>query len=146
MSSRYTDIHIELKLTPNSNAEAGIAFICCCLPAAVGQFKFFRDRAYGSSRSADRQETASTGSNLKSFASRHGFGRSKNTSTTQTATDEVELVAHAQGNSVSVSGEKGNGTYDGGIMRKVDVTHAVSFTGDGDSDGISRSESKADSC
>lgn len=145
MSLRYTGIWIDPKLTANSNAEAGIAFICCCLPAAVGQFKFFRDRAYGSSRSAERRETASIGSNLKSFASRHGFGRNKDNNTTQTATDEVELVTHAQGNSVSVSGEKGDGTCDSGIMRKVEVTHAVSYTGDGDSDGISRSGSKADS-
>lgn len=53
-------------------------------------------------------------------------------------------MPHAQGNSVSISGEKNTAQSDG-IMRKVEVTHAVSYTADGDSDGISRSESKAES-
>lgn len=132
-------------LTVHSNAEAGIALICTCLPAAVGQFKFLRDRVgYGSSRGTKTREATSSAGDLNLTSTRRGDnGKKKKTMAgTVTSLDEVELVTHAQGGST----HDRDGMDAHGIVRKVEVTHAVTYASD-DFDGygkddISRAESK----
>jgi hypothetical protein len=121
-------------LTTHSNAEAGIALICNCLPATVGQFRYLRDHTGCSSARHRTLELRginpfSTGG---SAATSSGAAATRNSlkmffpsTQPQTALDEVELVANAQGNAMS----EWESVEFSGIMRKVEVSHAVSFKG-----------------
>jgi hypothetical protein len=92
-------------LTDHSNAEAGIALICTCLPAAVGQFKFLRDRlghssAQRTSELLDNQFSTTKSAAVSSAAHRNTV-RKFYQSRPEASFDEMELVANAQGNSTS---------------------------------------------
>jgi hypothetical protein len=115
-------------LTSHSNAEAGIALICTCLPAAVGQFKFLRDRiGYSSAHRTRDNNNFSTGdtaaTSSAAAAPRNKMQMFYSSTRPQTSFDEMELVANAQGNATS---ERESVRFSG-IMRKVEVSHAVSF-------------------
>jgi hypothetical protein len=114
---------IPLTIRSHSNAEAGLALICTCLPAFVAQFRHLESAVrYGSSRS--RNEITSEG-NKAEFQRSFAFGTSRTDCGTDSAlwSDEVELVSNAQGRSA-------NGGDDGshkGILRKTEVTHVVTY-------------------
>lgn len=124
-------------LTDISNAEAGIALICTCLPAAVGQFKFLRDRlGYSSAHHTTelRDNTFSTANTtLVSSTAHRSTAKKFYLSRQEASLDEMELVTNAQSTSPS---ERDVARFSGnGIMRKVEVCHAVSYTGkDSDDD------------
>lgn len=127
------------QLTDCSNAEAGIALICTCLPAAVGQFKWLRDRVgYSSAQRTTslRDNHFSAGqSAVASSAAPRNTVKKFYQSRPEASFDEVELVANAQGNARS---ERDVVRFSG-IMRKVEVRHAVSYTSK-DSDGDSKAD------
>jgi hypothetical protein len=110
------------------NAEAGIALICTCLPAFVAQFNILRDRVgYGSSRSrgTDNPGESSGSPRLSSFRhSNLGTMKSKKHHDPETWSDEAELVTQVR----SSMDHESNKT--GGIVRRVDVTHTVTYAGD----------------
>jgi hypothetical protein len=116
------------KLMSDSNAEAGIALICTCLPAFVAQFNILRDRVgYGSSRGADVRYEASDTHKLSTFKSVHmGTGKAKKHGGLQTWSDEAELVTQVK------SSLEREPTQPGGIVRRVEVTHMVTYASDSD--------------
>lgn len=105
----------------------------------MGQFKFLRDKvAYGSSNNTGGHYNTNSSANMTN--TRKTAARRKWQEDTRTSLDEVELVAHAQGNATPA-----NGLDHTGIMRKVEVTHAVSYYGsDASSDKASKAESKSE--
>jgi hypothetical protein len=115
-------------LMKDRNAEAGIALICTCLPAFVAQFNILRDRVgYGSSRSrgTDNPGESSGSPRLSSFRhSNLGTMKSKKHHDPETWSDEAELVTQVR----SSMDHESNKT--GGIVRRVDVTHTVTYAGD----------------
>lgn len=135
-------------LIRRSNAEAGLALICTCLPAFVGQFKFLRSRVrYGSSRTTtELHDTASGSGKLgTSKSAHHGTGRKRYQNDCSASLDEIELVPHAERQGLTHA--QGNATPDrdteqvSGIVRKLEVTHAVSYAID-DTDRSSKAESR----
>jgi hypothetical protein len=126
-----------LLLSDHSNAEAGIALICTCLPAAVGQFKFLRDRlGYSSAQLTNElldNQFSTTNSAVASSAAHRNAVRKYYHSRPEASFDEMELVANAQGNSTSDQ----DTVRFSGIMRKVEVRSAASYTSK-DSDGESK--------
>lgn len=116
--------------------------ICCCLPAAVGQFKFLRDRVgYGSSNNTGGHYNTDSSANMTNLTTRKAAARRKWEENTRTSLDEVELVANAQGGGTTQEREADHP----GIMRKVEVTHAVSYYGsDASSENASKAERKSD--
>jgi hypothetical protein len=133
-----SDVRVsEMVLSPLSrvlirdrNAEAGIALICTCLPAFVAQFNILRDRVgYGSSRSrgTDNAGESSGGPRLSSFRhSNLGTMKSKKHHDPETWSDEAELVTQVRSSMERESNKSG------GIVRRVEVTHTVTYAGDSD--------------
>lgn len=119
------------ELTPCSNAEAGIALICTCLPAFVAQFNILRDRVgYGSSRGTDGRYEASGAQRLSAFKSAHlGTGKSRKHGGLQTWSDEAELVTQVKSSLERDSPRSPSGV---GIVRRVEVTHTVTYASDSD--------------
>lgn len=115
------------KLTRFSNAEAGIALICTCLPAFVAQFNILRDRVgYGSSRGTDGRYEASGVQRLSTFKSAHlGTGKSRRHDDLQTWSDEAELVTQVKS---SLEQDSKRPTSGVGIVRRVEVTHTVTYS------------------
>jgi hypothetical protein len=129
-----------------SNAEAGLALICTCLPAFVAQFRILGSAVrsshhYGSSTSKSRKtaglnETTADGdagqsdfSRAFNFSlSRTRVGQSQPTSGNAPWNDEVELVSNAQGRrSMHDESEEAAEESHSGIMRKTEVTHVVTY-------------------
>ena len=136
-----SDVRVSrLAPSPNSrvlirvrNAEAGIALICTCLPAFVAQFNIMRDRVgYGSSRSrgnTDNPGESSGGARLSTFRhSNLGTMKSKKHHDPETWSDEAELVTQVRSSMDPESNKAG------GIVRRVEVTHTVTYA-DGSDDG-----------
>lgn len=110
----------------SSNAEAGLALICTCLPAFVAQFRHLESAVrYGSSARSRNPITAES-NNKGEFAGSLAFGTSRTECGTDSAlwSDEVELVGNAQGTSAQGSDDGGSHR---GIMRKTEVTHVVTY-------------------
>ena len=112
-----------------SNAEAGIALICTCLPAFVAQFNILRDRVgYGSSRGTDARYEASGAHKLSTFKSAHlGTGKPKKNGGLETWSDEAELVTQVKSSLEREPAQPGSG-----IVRRVEVTHTVTYASDSD--------------
>ncbi|KAF9734176.1 hypothetical protein PMIN01_08519 [Paraphaeosphaeria minitans] len=131
---------IFLQVVLSGNAEAGIALICTCLPALVVQFNMLKTRAgYGSSRTrttglGDNTSGAHKLSTLNS--SRYGPGQDKYNVDLEASSDEAGLVSHAQGSS-----SQEDAAQFSGIMRKVEVTHTVTYE-TSDCDKVSQAESR----
>lgn len=128
-------------LTGCSNAEAGLALICTCLPAFVGQFRQLESRIrYGSARSRNAEINEITSDGDKSEFPRafvRGTSKARCQSNAAQSPDEVELVAHAQGTST----QEGDIQQHNGILRQVEVTHKISYTTES-SDTYSKAESQ----
>jgi hypothetical protein len=130
----------ELKLMNDSNAEAGIALICTCLPAFVAQCEsdtgtysinnvnsyvvnILKERAgYSSNRGTNGLSGTHKLSALKS--GHLGTGRTKKYGEFETWSDEAELVTQ-----VKSSMEREPAQPDG-ITRRVEVTHTVTYARD----------------
>lgn len=110
-----------------SNAEAGLALICTCLPAFVGEFRHFKGRV----RHAISTVLNTSSDNVMAEGEKTKPLRSFTFSTSSTryeandipCNDEVELVINAQGGSIDEDDEPSHG----GIMRKTEVTHVVTY-------------------
>lgn len=111
----------------DSNAEAGIALICTCLPAFVAQFNILRDRVgYGSSGATD-----GGGYKLSALRSAHlGTTKSRKNGRLETWSDEAELVTQ-----IKSSLERQPVQPGGGIVRKVEVSHIITYAGNESDDG-----------
>ena len=120
------------QLTRNSNAEAGIALICTCLPAFVAQFNILRDRVgYGSSRETGDLYVTSGAHKLSDFKSAHlGTGKAKKHGGLETWSDEAEHVTQ-----IKSSMEREPAQSGGGIVRRVEVTHTVTYAASDSDDG-----------
>lgn len=121
---------VRIQLISDSNAEAGIALICTCLPAFVARFNILRDRVgYGSSRGTDARYEASATHKLSTFKSVHlGNGKAKKNDGLETWSDEAELVTQ-----VKSSMERDSVQQPAcGIVRRVEVTHTVTYTANSD--------------
>ncbi|KAF2996878.1 hypothetical protein E8E13_004973 [Curvularia kusanoi] len=118
-----------VQVVMSGNAEAGIALICTCLPAFVAQFNILRDRVgYGSSRESNNRGDTSGAARLSTFNSGHmGTAKSKPHGDPETWSDEAELVTQ-----VRASMESEPSKSRGGIVRRVEVTHTVTYGGDSD--------------
>lgn len=127
-------------LTMDSNAEAGIALICTCLPAFVAQFNLLRDRAgYGSSRGTEGACDVSGAQRLSTFKSGHlNTGKSKKHDGLQTWSDEAELVTQVKSSLERDSPPSTSGVD--GIVRTVEVTHTVTYASDSEEKASRRSE------
>ncbi|OSS52392.1 hypothetical protein B5807_02756 [Epicoccum nigrum] len=130
-NGKSTDMTILfVQVVMSGNAEAGIALICTCLPAFVAQFNILRDRVgYGSSRSrgTDNAGESSGGPRLSTFRhSNLGTMKSKKHHDPETWSDEAELVTQVRSSMERESNKTG------GIVRRVEVTHTVSYAGDSD--------------
>lgn len=127
--SRATCTSLSTPLIDDSNAEAGIALICTCLPAFVAQFNLLRDRVgYGSSRGTDARCDVSGNPKLSTFKSSHiGKTKPKSHNDLETWSDEAELVTQ-----VRSSVERGDTRPDTGIVRRVEVTRTVAYADDSD--------------
>ncbi|XPS78496.1 hypothetical protein M3J09_010507 [Ascochyta lentis] len=123
-----------VQVVMSGNAEAGIALICTCLPAFVAQFNLLRYRVgYGSSRGTDAHYEASGAHKLSTFKSGHlATGKAKKHGGLETWSDEAELVTQVKS---SLEREPAQA---GGIVRRVEVTHTVSYAAS-DSDGGKKS-------
>ncbi|KAJ8117018.1 hypothetical protein OPT61_g1701 [Boeremia exigua] len=117
-----------VQVVMSGNAEAGIALICTCLPAFVAQFNILRDRVgYGSSRGTDRYD-ASGAQRLSAFKSAHmGTGKSRKHDGLQTWSDEAELVTQVKSSLEREPVQPGSG-----IVRRVEVTHTITYASDSD--------------
>ncbi|UPX10214.1 uncharacterized protein EKO05_0000884 [Ascochyta rabiei] len=120
-----------VQIVMSGNAEAGIALICTCLPAFVAQFNILKDRVgYGSSRGTDARYEASGPHKLSTFRSGHlGTGKSKRSGGFETWSDEAELVTQVK------SSLEGEPAQSGGIVRRVEVTHTVTYAASNSDDG-----------
>ncbi|KAF3051831.1 hypothetical protein E8E11_006946 [Didymella keratinophila] len=121
--SRDTTI-LFVQVVMSGNAEAGIALICTCLPAFVAQFNILRDRVgYGSSRGTDDRYGASGGHKLSTFRSGNlATAKSKKNGGLETWSDEAELVTQ-----IKSSLEREPVQSGGGITRRVEVSHTVTY-------------------
>lgn len=121
-----------VQVVMSGNAEAGIALICTCLPAFVAQFNILRDRVgYGSSRGTDGHYEASGANRLSTFRSAHlGTGKSRKHDGLHTWSDEAELVTQVKSSLEGESPQPSGGI--GGIVRRVEVTHTVTYASDSD--------------
>ncbi|KAJ4376927.1 hypothetical protein N0V86_006365 [Didymella sp. IMI 355093] len=129
--SRDTTI-LFVQVVMSGNAEAGIALICTCLPAFVAQFNILRDSVgYGSSKgTGDRYEASGT-QRLSTFKSAHlGTAKSKKSDGLETWSDEAELVTRIKS---SLEGEPVQ--QGGGIVRRVEVSHTVTYAASESEDG-----------
>lgn len=108
--------------------------ICTCLPAFVAQFNILRDRVgYGSSRGTDDRYAASGSAahKLSTFKSAHlGTAKANKPAGIETWSDEAELVTHVKS---SMEGEPAQSG--GGIVRRVEVTHTVTYAASDSDDG-----------
>lgn len=108
-----------------SNAEAGLALICTCLPAFIGEFRHFKGRvrhAISTVLNTSSDNVVADGEKtipLRSFT--FGMSRTRYEANDIQWNNEVELVINAQGGSIDKDDEPSHG----GIMRKTEVTHVV---------------------
>jgi hypothetical protein len=141
-------IHNTLLTSSPSNAEAGLALICTCLPAFVAQFRHLESAVrYGSSRRSQKTDLNDfTGEGDKAdFTSSLTFGTSRSKGPTNGGaswSDEVQLVTNAQGRSThDGDGDEVEESPHKGIMRKTEVTHVVTYAVE-EEDRDSRGESR----
>jgi hypothetical protein len=117
----------KVKLMNDSNAEAGIALICTCLPAFVAQFNLLKERAgYSSNRGTNGLSGTHKLSALKS--GHLGTGKAKKHGEFETWSDEAELVTQVKS---SLEREPAQPC---GITRRVEVTHTVTYARDSEED------------